>query len=189
MSDLAILPFPSRQAFYNWLLANHRIEPGVRLRIYKVASGQPTITWAEAVEVALCFGWIDSIKNKYDEVSYLQKFGPRRPRSIWSQINCNTVERLIKEGLMQPSGLAQVEAAKADGRWDAAYASPKDMQVPEDFIKLLAEHPRAHAFFDTLNKTNRYAIAFRLQTAKRPETRQRRMEVFLQMLLDGKKFY
>jgi uncharacterized protein YdeI (YjbR/CyaY-like superfamily) len=138
---------------------------------------------------ALCFGWIDGQRNKFDGDFFLQKFTPRRPRSIWSQVNREKVEALIAEGKMREAGFAEIEQAKADGRWDAAYASQKNMSVPEDFQMMLDQNPEAQAFFDTLNSTNRYAILFRITTAKKPETRQRRMEKFLAMLLAKETVY
>jgi uncharacterized protein YdeI (YjbR/CyaY-like superfamily) len=188
-NNLQIISFTTKQEFYDWLASNHDKLPGIWLRMYKKASGQQSITWEEAVEVALCFGWIDSLANRYDDVSHIQKFTPRRPKSIWSQKNCATAERMINEKRMHASGLLQIDAAKTNGRWDAAYASPKNMQVPEDFIELLKKYPDAEAFFQTLNKTNLYSIAFRLSTARKPETREKRVILILQMLIDGKKFH
>lgn len=184
-----IVSFETKSGFYSWLEANHQQCDGVWLRMYKKASGVPTINWEEAVEMAMCFGWIDSLKKSYDEISYIQKFTPRRKRSLWSKKNCQTCERLIAESLMRPAGLAQIEAAKTDGRWEAAYDSPKNMTVPEDFVAAVEQYPEAAAIYKTLSKTNLYAIAFRLRTAKKPETRQRRFEVLLAMLRDGKKLY
>jgi uncharacterized protein YdeI (YjbR/CyaY-like superfamily) len=138
-----IVSFEAKQGFYDWLEANHQQHDAVWLRMYKKASGVPTINWEEAVEMALCFGWIDSLKNSYDEVSFIQKFTPRRKRSIWSKKNCQTCERLTTKGLMRPAGLAQIEAAKTDGRWEAAYDSPKNMTVPEDFVAALEKYPEA----------------------------------------------
>ncbi len=186
---LPIVAFASKQAFYDWLLANHETTPGVWVRYYKKASGVPTMVWEEAVEAALCFGWIDAVANKYDDVSYLHRFVPRRPRGTWSKKNCATAERLIAEGRMQPAGLAEVTRAKSDGRWEAAYDSPKDMKMPQDFLDALEKLPAAKAHFATLNKTNTFAIAFSLQTAKKPETRERRMQKLLAMLAEGKKLY
>jgi len=188
-SGVPIVSFETKPGFYNWLGANHQQCDGVWLRMYKKASGVPTINWEEAIEMAMCFGWIDSLKKSYDEISYIQKFTPRRKRSLWSKKNCQTCERLIAEGLMRPAGLAQIEAAKTDGRWEAAYDSPKNMTVPEDFVAAIEQYPEAAAIYKTLSKTNLYAIAFRLRTAKKPETRQRRFEVLLAMLRDGKKIY
>ena len=138
---------------------------------------------------ALCFGWIDGQAKSYDEKSYLQKYTPRRKRSIWSKRNTKKVEQLIKVGKMHSSGLAEIEAAKADGRWAQAYDSPANMKIPDDFIKELSKKPKALAFFKTLNKTNTFSITWRLQTAKKPETRERRMKVIVEMLEQGKKFH
>jgi len=159
------------------------------LRIFKKASGRPSITYAEALDEALCFGWIDGLKHSHDELSWLQKFTPRRPRSGWSKINTQHAERLIRAGQMQPPGRAQVEAAKNDGRWTAAYHSSMHATFPDDFLTALGKNKSAKAFFDSLNQANRYAIAYRLQTAKRPETRQRRMETILGMLRRGESFH
>lgn len=183
---LKIRAFADKSAFYDWLLANHSTEPGLWVRYYKKASGVQTIVWEEAVEVALCFGWIDGIANKYDEDSYINRFVPRRTRSLWSKKNCQTVERLIETGLMQPAGLAEVDRAKADGRWDAAYDSPKNMKVPKDLIKDLESNPAAKAYFATCNKSQLYSIAFALQTAKKPETRERRKQLIIKKLTEGR---
>ena len=152
-------------------------------------SGVESVTFEEVLDEGLCFGWSESKRIKGDEKSYLQRFTLRRKGSNWSKRNREHVERLIAEGRMQKPGMAHVRAAQADGRWAAAYAPPSEMTVPEDFLTALAERPRAKAFFETLNKQNRYAIAYRLQTAKKPETRQKRFERFLTMLEKGEKFY
>lgn len=184
-----IQAFEDSAAFWQWLELNHASEPEVWVKIYKKGSGQKTITWDEAVVEALCWGWIDSIKKSFDDRAYLQRFTPRRKSSNWSKHNREHVERLIAEGRMQEVGMAHVRAAQADGRWEAAYAPPSEMAVPEDFLAALEERPKAKAFFETLNKQNRYAIAYRLQTAKKPETRQKRFEQFLAMLEKGEKLY
>ena len=181
--------FRSPADFRKWLAANHSRSEGLWLRIFKKASGRPSITYPEALDEALCFGWIDGLKHSHDEVSWLQKFTPRRARSGWSKINTQHAERLIRAGQMQASGQAQVEAAKNDGRWTAAYDSSIHATFPDDFLKALGKNKNAKAFFDSLNKANRYAIAYRLQTAKRPETRQRRMETILEMLRRGEAFH
>lgn len=186
---LPILAFESGDAFAAWLHDHHADMPGIWLRMYKKHTGRTTVVWEDAVVAALRYGWIDSVANKYDDDSYIQRFTPRRKRSIWSKKNCQTIERLTAEGLMHPAGLAEVERAKADGRWDAAYDSPKDMIVPQDFLDALEQYPEAKAHFATLNRTNTYAIAFRLHTAKRPETRARRFEQLLTMLREGKKLH
>ena len=183
------ISFAEKTAFEDWLAEHHSAHPGIWMRIYKKGSGRPTITYAEAVDVALCFGWIDGQKQKGDEESWLQKFTRRGPRSVWSQVNVRNVERLTHEGRMQPAGLAVVEAAKADGRWHRAYPSSRSAELPSDFLEALEKRPRAKAFFETLNKTNRYAIFYRLQSAKRAETRARRMKEFIAMLARGETLY
>lgn len=188
-NGLPIIAFQTADDFADWLLQHHADTPGMWLRMYKKHTGRPSVVWADAVVAALRYGWIDSVANTYDEESYIQRFTPRRPRSIWSKKNCQTIERLIAEGLMHPAGLAEVERAKADGRWDAAYDSPKNVVVPQDFLDALERYPAAKAHFATLNRTNTYAIAFRLQTAKKPETRARRFEQLLTMLREGKKLH
>ena len=186
-NDLPILLFVSADDWRRWLGGNSQ-SPGVWLRFYKKGKGD-SINYAQALDEALCYGWIDSQVAKYDDDSYLQKFTPRRSGSIWSKRNITYVDRLVKEGRMTPQGLKEVEAAKSDGRWEKAYDSPANMEVPEDFLQELETHPRAKKFFDTLNKTNRYTIAWRLQTAKTDATRKRRMAVILATLDEGKKFH
>ncbi len=184
-----IQAFEDSVAFWAWLEAHHAVEPEVWVKIYKKSSGQKTINWEEAVIEALCWGWIDGIKKPFDDQAYLQRFTPRRKGSNWSKRNREHVERLIAEGRMQEAGLVHVRAAQADGRWEAAYAPPSEMTVPEDFLAALEQRPQAKAFFETLNRQNLYAIAYRLQTAKKPETRQKRFNQFLDMLEKGKKLY
>ena len=147
------------------------------------------MTYAEGLDEALCCGWIDGQLDKYDEKSWLRKFTPRRSKSVWSKRNIEHVNRLIQAGKMKLAGLKEVEAAKADGRWERAYDSPSAMQVPEDFLKELSKDKKAKAFFETLNKANTYAIAWRLQTAKKPETREKRMKAILEMLKRGEKLH
>jgi uncharacterized protein YdeI (YjbR/CyaY-like superfamily) len=177
-----IRAFEDGPAFWQWLSQNHDVEPEVWLKIYKKGSGQKTIDWNGAVIEALCWGWIDGVKKTFDDQAYLQRFTPRRPGSNWSKRNREHVERLIAEGRMQEPGLIHVRAAQADGRWQAAYAPASEMTLPEDFLAALAERPSAKAFFETLNRQNRYAIAYRLQTARKLETRQKRFDTFLAML-------
>jgi uncharacterized protein YdeI (YjbR/CyaY-like superfamily) len=188
-ADFPIIPFANGSEWEEWLEKNHKTAKGVWMQFFKKSSGVPTITWVEAVEVALCFGWIDSQAKKHDEKSYLQRFTPRNPRSIWSKINTEHVARLTKLGKMKPAGLAAVEAAKADGRWDRAYDSPAMMKVPDYFLKEVNKNEKAKAFFETLSKSNTYAIAWRLQTAKKPETRERRMKLLIEMLEKGEKLH
>jgi uncharacterized protein YdeI (YjbR/CyaY-like superfamily) len=178
--------FTSAGEWRRWLCENHALSDGVRLRIFKNDSGVRTVTYAEALDEALCFGWIDGQKQKCDEKSWLQKFTPRRPKSLWSKRNRERVAQLIEEGRMTPAGLKQVEAAKEDGRWNDAYDAQSAMTVPHDFLDRLSENEQALAFFGTLNRANIYAIAWRLQTAKKPETREKRMRTILEMLAQGK---
>ncbi|MCB0177733.1 MAG: YdeI/OmpD-associated family protein [Anaerolineae bacterium] len=184
-----IQAFEDSAAFWNWLEQNHASEPELWLKIYKKGSGQKSINWEEAVVEALCWGWIDSIKKSLDDEAYLQRFTPRQKSSNWSKRNREHVDRLMAEGRMQEVGMVHVRAAQADGRWEAAYAPPSEMTVPEDFLAALDERSQAKAFFETLNKQNRYAIAYRLQTAKKPETRQKRFEQFIAMMEKGEKLY
>jgi uncharacterized protein YdeI (YjbR/CyaY-like superfamily) len=184
-----ILSFQSSAALRKWLSANHDRSAGIWLQIFKKDSGQASVTYAEALDEALCFGWIDGQKQKHDDLSWLQKFTPRRTRSGWSKINTQHIERLNRHGRMQPPGHAQIEAAKADGRWQAAYDSPSKSTIPEDFLAELNKDKKAKAFFASLNKANLYAIAYRLQTAKKPETRQKRMATILAMLAKGEAFH
>jgi uncharacterized protein YdeI (YjbR/CyaY-like superfamily) len=184
-----ILRFRSSSEFRRWLAANHRQSDGIWLRIFKKDSGEPTVTYAEALDEALCFGWIDGLKQSHDELSWRQRFTPRRPKSGWSKINTGHAERLIKAGRIKAAGQAQIDAAKKDGRWTAAYDSQSKASFPEDFLAALRRNKKAFAFFESLTKANRYAIAYRLQTAKKPETKQRRMEIILAMLARGEAFH
>jgi uncharacterized protein YdeI (YjbR/CyaY-like superfamily) len=172
-----------------WLVKHHTQTASIRLRLFKKDSGKQVLTYAQALDEALCFGWIDGRKDPHDAISWVQSFSPRRARSAWSKINTGHAERLIKDGKMKPAGLAQIEAAKADGRWDAAYSAPGVATIPADFLEALAQNKRARSFFETLNKANLYSITYRLQTAKKPETRAARMKTILQMMKDGKKFH
>jgi uncharacterized protein YdeI (YjbR/CyaY-like superfamily) len=184
-----ILHFRTPAEFRKWLAANHRKPVGIWLRICKKDSGQPSVTYAEALDEALCFGWIDGQKQRHDDTSWIQKFTPRRCKSGWSKINTQHAERLIQAKRMKPAGHAQIEAAKADGRWKAAYDSPSKSTVPEDFLAALRKNKKAYAFFKSLNKANLYAISYRLQTAKKPETRQKRMTTILAMMAKGEAFH
>jgi uncharacterized protein YdeI (YjbR/CyaY-like superfamily) len=188
-AELKIMPFKAAQAWRAWLEKNQAASGGVWLRIYKKGSGVKTVTYAEALDEALCFGWIDGQKKARDAESFLQKFTPRRPRSMWSKRNREHALRLIKEKRMSAAGQAEVGAAKKDGRWDKAYDAGSTMQVPEDFLKALKRDKKAHEFFKTLNKANTYAIAWRLQTARKPETRQKRMDAIIAMLGRKEKFH
>ena len=184
--DLPVRRFATRAAWEKWLAANHERSPGVWVELPKKGSERASVTRAEALEVALCYGWIDSQVHSMDEERYRQRFTPRRARSKWSKINCGAVERLNAEGRLAPAGIREMEAAKRDGRWEAAYASPKAMVVPPDLEARLAKSSRARRAFEQLDGQNRYAILYRLHDAKRPETRQRRLEQFVAMLEAGR---
>jgi uncharacterized protein YdeI (YjbR/CyaY-like superfamily) len=181
-SDYPTLHFPTRAAFRKWLAAHHASQPGVWLQIARAGATRKSVTYADALDVALCFGWIDGQKKSHDADSFLQKFTPRQKRSPWSKRNREHVARLIAAGEMHAAGLAAIEAAKADGRWDRAYDSPSTVKVPDDLRAALDANPAAKAFFATLNGANRYAILYRIQTAVKPETRARRIADFVAML-------
>ncbi|HRE28822.1 MAG TPA: YdeI/OmpD-associated family protein, partial [Anaerolineales bacterium] len=180
--SLQILSFKTPADWEAWLERQPADSPGLWLRIYKKDSGKPTVTYAEALDGALCFGWIDGQKDKYDDAAWLQKFTPRRPRSAWSQINVKKVEALTAAGRMRPGGLAVVEQARADGRWARAYAPQSQATVPDDLQAALDKSKVAREFFATLKGANRYAILFRIRDAKRPETRARLIATFVAML-------
>jgi uncharacterized protein YdeI (YjbR/CyaY-like superfamily) len=180
--DLPVVLFKRPGDWSVWLDENHSLSSGVWLRLAKKDSGLTSVSYAEALEVALCYGWIDGQKRSLDDRSWLQKFTPRGARSIWSKINREKVERLIEDGRMQPAGLRAVELAKQNGRWDAAYDSQSVAAIPDDLQAELNRHPKAKAFFATLESKNRYAILFRIQTAKKAETRARRIQQFIEML-------
>jgi len=183
------MEFKTAETFETWLIKNHDNSNGIWLKIFKKDSGKKTIRYAEALDVALCYGWIDGQKRAHDEQAWLQKFCPRRAKSIWSKINIGHVERLINEGIMRPAGLKAVEKAKEDGSWEKAYDSPSKMTIPEDFLKELSKNKKAEGIFRGLNKTNLFSIGFRLQTAKKQETRERRMKEIIEMLTRGEKFH
>lgn len=187
--DVPVREFATPAAFGAWLAEHHATEPAFWLRIYKKATGIPTLDWTQAVQEALCWGWIDSVKNSYDEISFVQRFGPRRPKSVWSQINCGHVERLTAEGRMQPAGLAHVAAAKASGAWDRAYAASRDLTVPDDLQALLDAEPAAKAFFEGLNKTNRYTFVTRIALVKTDATRQKKLAWAMDLLRRGEKVH
>jgi uncharacterized protein YdeI (YjbR/CyaY-like superfamily) len=189
LNTIPIIEFKTTKTFETWLLKNHENSNGLWLKIFKKDSGKKTISYAEALDVALCYGWIDGQKQAYDEQAWVQKFCPRRAKSIWSKINIGHVERLINEGRMRPKGLVTVEKAKEDGCWEKAYDSPSKMTIPEDFLKELSKNKKAETFFMRLNKTNLYSIGFRLQTAKKQETREKRMKEIIEMLTKGEKFH
>ena len=189
MKEMLTKCFASAVLWRSWLDANHATSGGIWLRIHKKDSGKKTVTYAEALDEALCYGWIDGQKNKGDEYSWLQKFTPRRPRSMWSKKNCEHATRLIEAKRMTARGQKEVDAAKKDGRWDKAYDAASTMEIPADFLRALKKDKQALSFFESLNKANVFAIGWRLQTAKKPETRTRRMDVILQMMRDGRKFH
>jgi uncharacterized protein YdeI (YjbR/CyaY-like superfamily) len=187
--ELEIKFFDTASKFEAWLKKNHSTSKGIWLQFYKKDSGVKSLNHPGALDVALCYGWIDAVANKYDDASYLQRFTPRRPKSIWSKKNIDNTNRLIEAGKMKPSGLKAIEEAKADGRWEAAYDSPTNSTIPPDFLKALKKDKASYEFFKTLNKTNTFAITWRLQTAKKPETREKRMKMILAMLAEGKAFH
>lgn len=186
---LPILTFASPREWEAWLAAQHATSAGLWLRIAKKETGIDSVSYAEALDVALCYGWIDGQKGSFDEQFWLQKFTPRGRRSRWSRINRDKALALIEHGRMQSAGLAQIERAQHDGRWDRAYESPGRATVPEDFQRELERNPAAQAFFATLDGTNRYALLYHIQDAGKPETRARRIERFIAMLNDRKKPY
>jgi uncharacterized protein YdeI (YjbR/CyaY-like superfamily) len=183
------IAFSSSAAWRTWLEMNHALSDGIWLKFYKKGSGTPSVVYSEALDQALCYGWIDGQLKAGDEYYYLQRFTPRRPRSTWSKRNISHVERLEKEGLMKPSGLKAVEDAKRDGRWENAYDSQSDMTVPGYFLAELRNDPKSLEFFESLDKINTYAIVWRLQSAKNPETRAKRMKVILEMLAKREKIH
>lgn len=191
MADpLAQLVVPDAPAWRSWLDANHAESPGVWLVLAKKGTVEPTrLTYDEALEEALCLGWVDGQLQRRDAATYRQRFTRRRQRSTWSQRNVAIVERLTVDGRMHPAGLAAVEQAKADGRWTAAYAGAATIEVPDDLAVALAADPRARAMFDVLSGQNRYAVLYRIATAKRPETRARRIREFVVMLARGETPY
>jgi uncharacterized protein YdeI (YjbR/CyaY-like superfamily) len=186
---LASISFKPQNAFLAWIKKHYTREEGIWLHLFKKDSGVVSINRQDALDIALCYGWIDGQAKPYDDISWLQKYTPRRAKSIWSKINRDHIARLTKEGKMHTAGIAAVEAAKKDGRWDQAYSAPSAAVVPDYFLKELKKNKKASVFFETLNKTNRYAIIWRLETAKKEETRQRRMVAIIRMLEEGKKFH
>jgi uncharacterized protein YdeI (YjbR/CyaY-like superfamily) len=186
---LPVGAFASPAEWEAWLAEHHASSRGLWVKIAKKETGIPTVTYAQALEGALCYGWIDGQKGALDERFWLQRFTPRGARSRWSRINRDKVGQLIEQGRMRPAGLAQVEQARADGRWDAAYDSPARATVPEDLQRELDRNPAASAFFASLDRINRYAILYRLQDSRSPEARARRLEQFVAMLSEGRKIY
>jgi uncharacterized protein YdeI (YjbR/CyaY-like superfamily) len=188
-AELPVVAFESADAWRDWLGKHHESSPGVWVKFAKKGSGVPSVTFREALDEALCHGWIDSQRRSLDASFYVQKFTPRARRSRWSKRNRDKVAELIAGGRMQAAGLREIERAKADGRWDAAYDPPSTSTVPDDLQRELDREPEAAAFFATLDSRNRYAILLRIQTAKKPETRARRIETFVAMLRAGEKLY
>jgi uncharacterized protein YdeI (YjbR/CyaY-like superfamily) len=184
-----ILAFASAARWRTWLAKNHALSDGIWLRFYRKSSATKSVTYNEAVDEALCYGWIDGQGKSYDEESHLQRFTPRRARSVWSKLNTERIERLTSSGKMRAAGLREVAAAKKDGRWERAYAPPSSAEMPPDFLERLARNKKAQAFFQTLNKRNTYPIVYRLQNAKKPETREKRINDIVAMLARGEKFY
>lgn len=181
--------FDTANDFRQWLDKNHSTKTEIWVGFWKKSSGKVGMNYAQALDEALCYGWIDGLVHKYDEHSYAQRFTPRRSKSLWSKINTQHIERLTKIGKMMPAGLTTVEAAKADGRWAKAYESPANTQIPQDFLEKLQQNQRAAEFFTKLNKANTFHIAFQLHNAKKAETRLRRMDKIIEMLAKGEKFY
>jgi len=186
---LPIISFETQQGWERWLTEHHTETEGLWLKIAKKEAGISSVNYAEALESAICYGWIDGQKASFDDKYWLQKFTQRRAKSIWSKVNCTKALALIAEGRMQPAGIRQVELAQADGRWESAYESQSKITIPDDFQKELDNNPKAQEFFTTLNSVNRYAILFRIQTAKKPETRSARISTFIEMLSNNQKLH
>jgi len=186
---LPVMTFESTDAWDAWLAAHHAGSPGLWLKIAKKGAAGTTISYSEALDVALCHGWIDGQKGRHDDEYWLQRFTPRKPGSNWSKINTERAAALIESGRMRPAGLREVERAQADGRWEQAYESQSRVTVPEDLARALAANERARAFFATLDSANRYAILYRIGTAKKPETRAKRIDTFVAMLSEHKKIH
>jgi uncharacterized protein YdeI (YjbR/CyaY-like superfamily) len=187
--EFEIVAFASAREWRQWLARNHAASDGIWLRLFKKTSGAASVTYGEALDEALCHGWIDGQVRRRDEATFRQRFTPRRARSPWSQRNVELIARLGDEGRMHPAGLAEVERAKGDGRWEAAYAGPAGIQVPEDLAAALAASPRAAAMFEILTSQNRYAVLLRVHSAKRADTRSRRITQFVEMLARGNTVY
>lgn len=184
-----MLSFHDPIAWRKWLNENHATVDGLWLRLYKKGSDVPSVTYVEALDQAMCYGWIDGQRKSYDDRSYLQKFTPRRQKSIWSKRNIEHIARLTRQKLMMPPGFTEVKQAQEDGRWAAAYDNPSNMTIPDDFLSELNKHPIAKKFFSTLNKSNMFAIAWRLQTAKTEETRKRRQDKIIALLNSQQKLH
>ncbi len=187
--DLPVMELASVKAWDAWLAKHHASSPGVWLKIAKKGTGVATVTMPEVIETALCWGWIDGLRHKHDDVYFRQRMTPRKRGSRWSRINRDKAEALIAAGRMQPAGHREVEAARADGRWDAAYSGSSTMTVPDDLTRALRRNSAARRAFEQLDSRNRYAILYRIQDAKRAETRARRIEQFVTMLAEGRTIY
>jgi uncharacterized protein YdeI (YjbR/CyaY-like superfamily) len=188
-AEAPVLVFRGQKEWASWLNENHRTSPGLWLQIGKKGSALESLSYAEALEVALCYGWIDGQKRAHDDASWLQRFTPRGPNSVWSRINRDKAEDLIRGGRMKPAGLDAIERAQENGRWEAAYDSPRRATVPSDFQAALNRNRKAKSFFSSLDRANRYAILWRIQTAKKAETRARKIQEFIQMLARGEKIH
>ncbi|MFI5201286.1 MAG: YdeI family protein [Candidatus Kapaibacterium sp.] len=187
--DSAVLFFESQESWHEWLDKHNAQQQGVWLKLAKKSSGLGSVSYMEALEEALCYGWIDAQKQPYDTEYWLQKFTPRGPKSMWSKVNVAKAEELLRAKRMKPSGLAAMEAAKKSGAWKAAYDSPGTVTIPPDFQVELDKNPKAKKFFETLNKANVYGFCWRIQTAKKPETRKTRIDKFIKMLNNGEKLH
>jgi uncharacterized protein YdeI (YjbR/CyaY-like superfamily) len=187
--EVPVVAFASQDAWQAWLDEHQADQDGVWLKLARAGSGIASVTRDQALDIALCYGWIDGQARSIDDDYWLQRFTPRRPRSKWSQVNTRKVEALIEAGRMQPAGLREIERAKADGRWEAAYAPPSTATVPDDLRQALDANPAAQEFFNTLDSRNRYAILHRIHDAKRPETRAKRIAEFVTMLSERRKIY
>ena len=188
-TDFEIVAFASAKQWERWLAKNHGKTEGVWIRFFKKGANVASVSYDEALLVALCYGWIDGQVRGQDERCYIHKFTPRRAKSIWSKRNCQLVEQLIGEGRMKSAGLKAMEAAKADGRWERAYDSPGKMKLSGDFVKAVSKNKKAAKFLAGLNRANIYSIAWRLQAASKPETRAKRMKAIIEMLAEGRKFH
>jgi uncharacterized protein YdeI (YjbR/CyaY-like superfamily) len=186
---LPIIHFESQEGWEAWLQKNHATSDGIWIKLAKKGSKIESVSRQEALDVAICYGWIDGQAASFDDSFWVQRFTRRRPKSNWSKINCQKVTELIAQGKMKAPGLKEVESAKQDGRWDRAYDSQSNMTVPDDLQKKLDENPRAREFFANLDSKNRYAVLYRIHDAKKPETRARRIEKFVTMLNEGKKIH
>jgi uncharacterized protein YdeI (YjbR/CyaY-like superfamily) len=184
--DLPVLGFPSLAAWEEWLTAQHETAAGVWLKIAKQGCGEPSVSYAEALEIAICFGWIDGQKGRLDDDFWLQRFTPRKPGGRWSKINADKAAALIESGRMRPAGLREVTEARSDGRWESAYAGQATMEVPDDLRAALAANQAASEFFETISRVNRYAILYRIGSVKRPETRARKIAEYVAMLAEHK---